>query len=200
MHVKLEARRTYRMQARARSTEATGDRILAAAAAVFWELPTDQISLPEVARRSGVSVQTILRRYGSKSELLAAAAHREVGQVRWERAIEPTRGAREAVAVLVEHYERTGEQVLKMLAAEHQLPSLTAVVDQGRQMHRQWCTETFAATLTGLRGVARARRIAQIVAICDIYVWKLLRHDAGLSRAQTELAITEMLNPLMGEP
>ena len=198
MRMKEGARRTYRMQTRARSTQATGDRILQAAAAVFWEVPTDQISLPEIARRAGVSVQTIIRRYGSKSELLTAAARREVERVRQERGVAPTGDVRGAIAVLIDHYERTGEHALKMLAAEHQLPNLTALVDQGRQLHRQWCAHVFASALTSLRGAARARRTAQIVAICDVYVWKLLRRDAGLSRAQTELAIVEMLTPLTG--
>jgi hypothetical protein len=43
----------------------------------------------------------------------------------------------------------------------------------------------------------RERRLAQFVAICDVYTWKLLRRDAGLSRRQTELAVTELLNPLL---
>ena len=43
----------------------------------------------------------------------------------------------------------------------------------------------------------RRRRLAQLVSICDVYTWKLLRKDAGLSRRQTELALIELLQPLM---
>src|SRR5215469_11979235 len=39
--------------------------------------------------------------------------------------------------------------------------------------------------------------MAQIVAVCDVYTWKLLRRDAGLSRPQTELALAELLIPLL---
>jgi hypothetical protein len=39
--------------------------------------------------------------------------------------------------------------------------------------------------------------LAQLVAICDVYTWKLLRRDAGLSRKQTELALVELLEPLL---
>jgi hypothetical protein len=45
----------------------------------------------------------------------------------------------------------------------------------------------------------RERRLAQFVALCDVYTWKLLRRDARLSRSQTELAMTELLNPLLEE-
>ena len=41
-------------------------------------------------------------------------------------------------------------------------------------------------------------RLAQLVAICDVYTWKLLRRDAGLDRPTTERAILEMLRPLLG--
>jgi hypothetical protein len=33
--------------------------------------------------------------------------------------------------------------------------------------------------------------------VCDVYTWKLLRRDAGLSRRQTELALLELLGPLL---
>jgi hypothetical protein len=36
-----------------------------AAVAVFWQRPVDDIPLKEVARRAGVSVQTVIRRFGA---------------------------------------------------------------------------------------------------------------------------------------
>ena len=54
----------------------------------------------------------------------------------------------------------------------------------------------FAPALERLGGADRQRRLAQFVAICDVYTWKLLRRDAGLSRRQTELALVEVLEPL----
>jgi hypothetical protein len=38
--------------------------------------------------------------------------------------------------------------------------------------------------------------VAQLVAVCDVYTWKLLRRDAGLSRTQTRTALLELLEPL----
>ena len=56
----------------------------------------------------------------------------------------------------------------------------------------------FAPALAGLRGVERARRLAQLIAVTDVLTWKLLRHDRHLSRRQTELALIELLQPLTG--
>jgi hypothetical protein len=52
---------------------------------VFWQRPVDDIPLEEVAGRAGVSVQTVIRRFGGKQGLLAAAAERETERVRRQR-------------------------------------------------------------------------------------------------------------------
>jgi hypothetical protein len=39
--------------------------------------------------------------------------------------------------------------------------------------------------------------MAQVVAVCDVYTWKLLRRDAGLTPEDTETALLEMLEPLL---
>ena len=106
-------------------------------------------------------------------------------------------GVPAAVAVIVDHYERTGDRVIRMLAEEERVPGLRDIVDYGRAMHRDWCARTFAPALDGLTRQERGRRLAQLVAVCDVYTWKLLRRDAGLSRRQTELAMVELLNPML---
>ena len=55
------------------------------------------------------------------------------------------------------------------------------MTDFGRVFHREWCEALFAPDLKPLRGAKRERRLAQFVAITDIYFWKVLRHDRGLS-------------------
>jgi len=99
--------------------------------------------------------------------------------------------------VLVEHYEKMGDRVLRMLAEEDRVPGLGAIADRGRALHRDWCERVFAPALSGLDGPRRERRLAQLVAVCDVYTWKLLRRQAVLSRGQTELALAELLEPLM---
>jgi AcrR family transcriptional regulator len=189
--------REYRMTARAASAAATGERILDAALEVFWERPSEQVSLDEVARRAGVSVQTVIRRYGGKEGLFAAAAERGSAAVRRQRDQAPVGDVAGAVRVLVEHYEAFGDRVLKMLAEQDRVPALARITDDGRALHRSWCARVFSAALTSRAGVDRQRRLAQLVAVCDVYTWKLLRRDAGLSRRQTELAIIEMLAPML---
>ena len=195
--IKVNVRRPYRMCARAKATAATAERILDAAVEVFWELPTDQISLDEVAARAGVTVQTVIRRFGGRDSLFAAAAARESERVRQQRDEAVPGDVAGAARILIEHYEAVGDRVLKLLAEEVHVAGLRTIVEQGRALHRSWCGRVFAGAIDPLQGLKRERRRAQLVAICDVYTWKLLRRDAGLSRSQTELALVELLNPLL---
>jgi AcrR family transcriptional regulator len=199
INVKVAARRPYRMSARADAAEATGERILDAVVELFWERPVDQILLDDVASRAGVSVQTVIRRFGGKETLIAAAGARESARVRLQRDQALVGDIAGAVRVLVEHYEAVGDRGLKLLAEEDRVPGLREIADQGREYHREWCGRVFSSALAGLNPADHERRLAQVVAVCDVYMWMLLRRDAGLSRDETELALVELLEPLTKE-
>ena len=196
-NMKSSERRSYRMVARADAAIATADRILDAAVAAFWERPSDQISLEEVARRAGVTVQTVIRRFGGRDGLLAAAGEREARKIEAQRNQAPVGDVSGAVRVLVEHYEAFGDRVVRMLAEEAHNPRLREVVDRGRQVHHDWCERVFQPVLLQLGRAERERRLAQLVAVCDVHTWALLRRGSRLSRGQTELALIELLEPMV---
>ena len=192
-----ESRRPYRMVARAESAAATHDRILDAAIETFWNDPSTEISLDRVASRAGVSLQTLIRHFGSKKGLFDTAVHRETSRVERQRDEAPVGDVDGAVRVLLDHYEDVGDRVLRLLAEEHRIAALREVVDIGRASHKAWCERVFGPALSQLQGVERQRRLAQFVAVCDVYTWKILRKDARLSRRQTEVALAELLQPIL---
>jgi AcrR family transcriptional regulator len=191
--------REYHQGARAVAARITGERIIDALVSLFMEQPLSEIRLADVAERAGVTVQTVIRRFENKNGLVAAAIERVGTQIAAVRSTVVPGDVRGAVANLVEHYEQAGDLSLKLLGEEPLDPSGQSLADVGREVHRRWCATVFAPTLDPLTGPVRRRRLAQLVAICDVYTWKLLRRDAGLSRAQTELALIEMLTPLIQE-
>jgi hypothetical protein len=74
------------------------------------------------------------------------------------------------------------------------------MADFGRVFHREWCEALFAPELKRLRGAKRERRIAQFVAVTDIYFWQVLRRDRELSSREAKLAMLELLEPLTEHP
>lgn len=184
------------MRRRARSVEETGTRILDAVTELFAERPYAQLTLTAVAERAGVSVQTVIRRFGDKDALVSAAATRERNAVAAQRDQAPPGDLTAIVATLIDHYESEGRIALRLLAEEETSPVLAALTEQGRALHRTWCARVFDPWLADTTGAGRSRLLAQLVAVCDVYTWKLLRLDAGLSRRQTQLAVHELLAPL----
>ncbi len=196
----MKSVRPYAMGQRAVAAAATGERILDAATALFARLPYAQLTLAAVAQAAGVTPQTVIRRFGDKEGLVAACTARAMPRILAQRDAAPVGDLSGAVDNLVAHYEEAGAIALRLLAEEATSPTLAALAAQGRAYHRAWCERVFAPSLQGLDGALRTRRLAQLVAVCDVQTWALLRRDAGLGRAEVTLALTELLTPLVGPP
>lgn len=187
------------MGSRAEAAEETRTRILDAVIGLHMERYYDQVSLEDVAGRAGVTVQTVLRRFGSKERLIDAASEVVRGRVASQRSEAPVGDVAGAVENLVDHYEEWGESVLRLLAQEDRVPAFRKATDAGRALHQDWVERTFAPFLAEHAGEARRRLLAELVAVCDVYFWKILRMDLGLDREQTALALRETILALKGE-
>jgi AcrR family transcriptional regulator len=190
-------KRSYRGHVQAEVAALTAQRILRAAAALFEEQWLDHITFEQIAERAGVTVQTIIRRFGSKEQLLAEVgrlAYREVKQQRDEAPVGDIAGA---IENLLAHYEAVGKRALRSLAQEERDPILHQLVEEGRLYHRQWVERVFAPFLLSLDPPRRARLTAMLVAVTDVYVWKLLSQDLRLDREQTAVALQEVVEALL---
>lgn len=188
------ATRPYTMTARAKAVQATRDGIVQAVGTLSAERPLADISLDDVASRAGVSVQTVLRQFGSRAELFEAASRQLRRQVVDERRT-PVGDVAGAVRVICDHYELRGDSVLLMLAQEGTEDLMARAVAEGRMMHRTWVAEVFAPFLPG--GAGRDEAVDLLVVATDIYSWKLLRRDRGLSRARTRQQIERLVRAVL---
>jgi AcrR family transcriptional regulator len=188
--------RSYRMQARAEAAAQTGREILIAASALWREKSLDEVTLHEIADRAGVSVQTVIRRFGAKEGVFAAAIEADASGIEAERDAAPVADVDGALDVLLGHYERDGDAVLRTLALEGRLTAADAIVGRGRQAHRRWCARVFAPHLPAPSAVGYATRLDAFVAATDIYLWKLFRRDLGRSAARTRQVIRLLLQGL----
>jgi hypothetical protein len=118
-------------------------------------------------------------------------------RVEQQRGQAPAGDVTSAVANLVEHYEEMGDTILRLLAQEDRVPAFAEATERGRTLHREWVRRVFAPTLSSLPRPERALRLAQLVTLCDVSTWRLLRRDQRLSRGRTERAMTEMINALL---
>jgi len=179
--------RAYSMELRAAAAEATRERILSAAADAFLEHWYDDVTIALVAKRGGVSGQTVINHFGGK-EQLAAAAYDRLGEDIVLRRYAPAAGdIRGLVEALAEDYETTGDAVVRLLALEEKVPSLQPLLARGRASHREWVETMFGAP----------ELTPELVVATDVYTWKLLRRDQGLSRGDTLASILNIVEALL---
>jgi len=188
-------KRTYTMRARAEATEATRLRILDAASAFFLQADYDAVSLEAVAARARVSLQTVLRKFGSKEALVLACARERHGEEFAMRAV--AAGDVQGVArVLAARYEETMVMTRRLVSLEVRIPAIAEVLGLARAGHTQWLADAFAPWLPAREGPIRARRLAALFGATEIYVWWSWRTQLGLDARAAERAMVESLEAL----
>jgi AcrR family transcriptional regulator len=189
-------KRHYAMTARAAKAEATRARIRVSAMELYRERPVEDFTLEEVAERAGVAVRTVLRAYPSKDELVyAALADMAAGGVFLKPS--PPGDVEAAVTAFFDIYEGVGDLVMQWLDDERRRPALKPTLDQGRENHRDGVKTVFAPQLERLQGGARTQLLNILVILTDVYVWKLLRRDMGLSRAAAQATVRKMITDVL---
>lgn len=132
----------------------------------------DEITIPRIAEKAGVSPQTVVLHFKTKDGLVEACAGwwkpreeelRDVGSS------DPLGAARK----MCERYETMGLPSLRLLAMEERVPAVAPLIAHGRASHRAWVERTFADKLG--TGAARERRIMGLVVAYDAYTWDILR-------------------------
>jgi AcrR family transcriptional regulator len=187
-----KGKRRYAIAARAAKAQATRARIKASAIALYCEGPIEDFTLDEVARRAGVAVRTVLRAFPGKEALLYDALEELAKSGVPLKASRPG-DVPAAVAAIFDVYETMGDLVMQRLNDERRHPGLKPLLDQGRENHRSWVKTTFAPCLASERGNERAQLLEALVVATDVYVWKLLRRDRGLSRPAAEAVMRRMI-------
>lgn len=196
VNVAGEKKRPYRMGKRATSAEATRKRILDSARALWLEHWYDEMTLRELADQAEVALQTVVNHFGSKDGVAAAMLEEPLPEEWMTRTAARPGEIGEAMELLVADYEITGDALIRSLALEGRIPALHPVLELGRRAHRTWVEHVFSAALADLRGAARTRRLDLLVCAADLYTWKLLRRDRGLSQAQTAEMMRELVEAL----
>jgi AcrR family transcriptional regulator len=184
----VNATKRYSMELRGAAAEATRERILGAAHELFLERWYDDVTLAVIAERAGVSGQTVINHFGGKEALFAGVQER-FGRDVVSRRYSATPGNVESiVGVLVDDYEITGDAVIRLLALEEKVPSISPTLAAGRKAHREWVEAMFGAPEV----------TPELVVATDVYTWKLLRRDQGLSRRKTAASMRRLIEGILG--
>ncbi len=188
--------RQYVMRSRAEQVVHTRQRILQATLSLAFERPIVGIALPEVAEQADVSVQTILRQFGSRESLFDATEGFAEREVLAERETQPG-DINHALDTIVKHYELRGDGVLLLLGQESWEPRAARITASGRQLHRDWVERAFTPLLPTEDIDERETLIDLLVVATDVFTWKLLRRDRGHSPAETVARMKRLVDAIL---
>jgi len=182
------------MTARAKNQAATRARILKAALLLFMDRWIEDITFQDVAAAADVGVQTVIRHFGSRAALVRAVgaqANKEALSRRFEA---PPGDLEAALDNLLDHYERDGDQALRALAQEDRVADLRRFLAAGREGHRRWVETVLGPLLEERSSHQRRARVAELAAVTDVYLWKVLRKDQGFTPAEYRRAVTRLVH------
>lgn len=190
--------RRYRQKARAEAAEETAQRIARAFGDLINARWFEDITLEEVARRAGVTVRTVIRRFGSKEGLLDGyidyISPEIIGRVN-----APPGDITTSVKRVVDLYEEIGDGVVRNLAQELRFAALHPPLERGRQEKRKVTDEAYAQWLDALDAKDRRRVLDALMVATDVYTWKLVRRDMGRSRAETERVMLDLVTAVLNQ-
>lgn len=193
----MEKARSYQMSKRAESTAQTSEQIIRSLGLLWLKYSLHEITLEKVAENAGVTVRTLLRKFGSKEGLFEAAIQSDpVGIISAKDQV-ATGDVTNAIQVLLQDYERTGMAVIRTLAIENELPIAKRILQKGRASHMEWCRRVFSPFLPSDKSPKYDFLCAAIYSATDVYVWKLLRKDLKYSELETKKIIELKVHALI---
>ncbi|WP_327057730.1 hypothetical protein [Glaciihabitans sp. GrIS 2.15] len=109
----------------------------------------------------------------------------------------PVGDVTEAVQVIVDHYETRGDWVVTLLGQEASNERIRGITVPGKQIHRTWVETVFGPQLFDRTETAGPAITDLLSVATDVYTWKLLRRDRGLSRDQTEQRMRQLVDAIL---
>lgn len=200
MHMKLKTRK-YDSSNRKAQAEARRARILKCAAQLLANSTDDEFRLEDVAQAADVSVQTILRAFGSKDGLMVATLESEAPDA-IDMSVFDNIQIEELdhlIITMFKIYEKIGDLVIHALAHEHRSPEFQRSLDMGRVFHKGWVSDVFAVHIQRRAPSERTALYNALLAATDIYVWKILRRDEALSFDESVATVVLTLKSLVEE-
>ena len=169
------------MLERAEQVARNDQKILDAMADLWLEMPLSELTLDKVAKQSGVTVRTILRKFDSKEGLLKACMENQGDRFTRKRMQASPGDLSGILDALLEEYEHMGDALIRTLTVEYDYPSTRDMLINARKVHREWCVLVFEPFLPSASSDGYETSLSAFIAGTEFYLWKLLRRDLGKS-------------------
>jgi AcrR family transcriptional regulator len=187
--------RAYNSEQRNLAVQKSRERAIAEFIVLSGKMSLDEITLEKVAQATGVTVRTLLRHFDGK-EHLVREAHETILKSVESILVEEEPGSHAFIGRIVRFMEVAGDYVVRFESEAGQYPSLVADLEKGRQMRRMALSRMFDANIQ-CDEAARERALQALYVVSDVYAWKILRRDYGLSMEDTQSLLLDLTEVVM---
>jgi AcrR family transcriptional regulator len=184
------------MRARATAAAATYRGILEAARDLFLQQPYDDVTLQRVAKRAGVALKTVLRRFGTKERLLLECARVFAPEEYAEERVVAPGDVAGAARVLAARYEVIQVVAARFRALEDRSPTIAKIQAKARADHRAWLAQVFAPYLPKREGARYERRLAALFWATEEAAYASLKR-LGIGPPEAAAVMRETLEALV---
>ena len=180
-----EEKRSYNNSNRLVEAEQTKLGIMKAFGRLWTRYSIKDITLTMISEEANVTTRTILRKFGSKEELINESLSFDPAGISADREGAKVGDVDEILKNLLSNYEAIGDAAIRTIHLEPELDIARKIGAKGRILHRDWCTRMFAPYLPERQSTDFEIQLASFIAATEIYLWKLLRKDLNLSKEKT---------------
>lgn len=192
-----KTKRSYNNQKRAIKAVDTKERIMRAFSELWMKNPLNEITLELIAEKANVTTRTILRKFGSKENLIEECLLSNSSAILVERENKSTGDIDESLRALLSSYETMGDAAIRTINLESESAVARKIGEAGRKVHRAWCMRVFAEHLPTKGSLYYERDLTAFIVGTEVYLWKLMRKDLKMSKKETFEVFKRMISGLI---
>ena len=187
--------RSYRTHRRTAAVDQRRAAAVDATRAILFEKGFDAVTLQAVADRTGVSLKSIVRYFGTREGLFRACMRASIAREESSRVASP--GDVAAIAhTLAQRYRPMADWIVHNAHIEFAYPVMEEWMANVRRSHRDWLATAFAPWLPR-KGPVRERRLMALFWATEVRSWWAVSSAFGHGPATAEAVMRETLDALV---
>lgn len=191
--------RSYASPLRERQAEQTRELILEALAAELAEAGFADFSIPDLARRSGVSVRTVYRYFPTREALLEALAIYVDKRIAAHPAETPWRSSPEEIGSIAQQTFRSFDENANFILAQWATPVGREFRTIGRRRRLDLYRDALAEVTGNLSPQEQRAAYAVISQLLSSWTWKSLKEEFQMSGEESGKAVSWAVNTLVAD-
>jgi len=189
----MKTKNPYDNTRRRLRAEETRQSIISALGSLWKQYAISDITLDMIADEAGITKRTILRKFGSKENLMVESLSYDPAEISKQRDLAVPGDLDNILRTLLTNYENIGDAAIRTIQLEPKIEIAQKIGEKGRVIHREWCKRVFAPFLPELNSKDYPVQLNSFIAATEIFLWKLFRRDLKFSQEKTFSIFKNML-------